>query len=277
MWNWNILRKRQTEASLLNKAASPANPVNMGIKQKEGSAMGDGSANRLEALLAILDYGLRNILIKLFNKSNMPLFFLTHGYGTAKSAIYDILGYGGPKKIISLSIQTKDMTNFILKRLRKEIDFNKTGTGIACTISLSSINNALLQALKQAGENFQMGSDEMTATAKETYHLIISIVNSGYFEQVMEAAKTAGATGGTLIHARGLGAKEAVKYLGITIQPEKDLVLILAPREKRHAIMESITHEVGLNTPGKGICFSLPVNQAIGMEAGLDLDNINKL
>lgn len=93
----------------------------------------------------------------------------------------------------------------------------------------------------------------------------------------MEAAKTAGATGGTLIHARGLGAKEAVKYLGITIQPEKDLVLILAPREKRHAIMESITHEVGLNTPGKGICFSLPVNQAIGMEAGLDLDNINKL
>lgn len=89
----------------------------------------------------------------------------------------------------------------------------------------------------------------------------------------MEAAKTAGATGGTLIHACGLGAKEAVKYLGITIQPEKDLVLILAPREKRHAIMENI--EVGLNTPGKGICFSLPVNQAIGMEAGLD--NINKL
>ncbi|HHU29978.1 MAG TPA: P-II family nitrogen regulator [Firmicutes bacterium] len=106
---------------------------------------------------------------------------------------------------------------------------------------------------------------------------MISIVNSGYFEQVMEAAKTAGATGGTLIHARGLGAKEAVKYLGITIQPEKDLVLILAPREKRHAIMENMTHEVGLNTPGKGIiCFSLPVNQAIGsMEAGLD--NINKL
>lgn len=93
-------------------------------------------------------------------------FVVTHGYGTAKSAIYDILGYGGPKKIISLSIQIKEMTNFILKRLRKEIDFNKTGTGIACTISLSSINNALLQALKQAGENSQMGSDEMTCYSK---------------------------------------------------------------------------------------------------------------
>ena len=86
----------------------------------------------------------------------------------------------------------------------------------------------------------------------------------------MEAAKAAGATGGTLVHARGLGSKEAIKYLGITMQPEKDLVLILAPADKRHAIMENITREVGLNTPGKGICFSLPVNSARGLEALLD-------
>ena len=53
-------------------------------------------------------------------------FVVTHGYGTAKSAIYDILGYGGPKNYFP-SIQIKEMTNFILKRLRKEIDFNKLG------------------------------------------------------------------------------------------------------------------------------------------------------
>jgi nitrogen regulatory protein PII len=117
----------------------------------------------------------------------------------------------------------------------------------------------------------QMGSEgKMTAAAKEPYHLIIAIVNTGHFEQVMEAAKAAGATGGTLVHARGLGSKEAVKYLGITIQPEKDLVLILAPKNKRHAIMESITREAGLNTPGKGICFSLPVNYAVGVDALLE-------
>ena len=113
----------------------------------------------------------------------------------------------------------------------------------------------------KADEYIKMGSDDnMSIRTKVPYHLILTIVNTGYFDQVMEAAKAAGATGGTVIHARGLGSEEAVKYLGITIQPEKDVVLILTEQEKRHAIMENITREAGLNTKGKGICFSLPVN-----------------
>jgi nitrogen regulatory protein PII len=108
----------------------------------------------------------------------------------------------------------------------------------------------------------------MALTSKEAYHLIITIVNSGFFDQVMEAAKKAGARGGTVVHARGLGSKEAKKYLGITIQPEKDLILILTPKEKKLAIMESIMHEVGLNTAGNGICFSLPVDSAMGINVG---------
>ena len=100
-------------------------------------------------------------------------------------------------------------------------------------------------------------------------------LNSGYFDQVMDAAKAAGASGGTLIHARSLGSKEAEKYLGITMQPEKELVLILAPQEKRHAIMERITAETGLNTEARGSCFSLPVNSVMGLEATIDnLDDI---
>jgi nitrogen regulatory protein PII len=239
------------------------------LNKNGGLLMVNSSVTRLEALITIMDFGLRDVLRKQFNKSNIPMTLFTHGYGSAKSVIYDILGYGGPKKVVSISVQTKKMSNYILDRLQNEIDCSKPGTGIACTINLSSISSVLSNTLKQAEQNFKMGSDEVTVTPKEPYHLIVSIVNSGYFEQVMEAAKTAGATGGTLVHARGLGSKEAVKYLGITIQPEKDLVLIVAPQEKRHAIMESITREVGLNTAGKGICFSLPVNQAIGMEAGL--------
>lgn len=242
--------------------------------------MRSSSVTRLEALITIMDYSLRDVLIKLLNKSSIPMFLLFHGYGSAKSVIYDILGYGGPKKVISVSIQTKKMSDYILNQLHNEIDFSKPGTGVACTISLSSISSVLSMILKQTDEKIneekiKMGSEKVIVTSKEPYHLIVTIVNRGYFEQVMDAAKAAGATGGTLVHARGLGSKEAIKYLGITIQPEKDLVLILAPQEKRHAIMESITHEVGLNTAGNGICFSLPVNYALGMEAGIN--NINEL
>jgi nitrogen regulatory protein PII len=235
----------------------------------------NSSVNRYEALITIMDYGLRDVLCKLFNKSNIPVVALTHGYGSAKSVIFDILGYGQPKKIVSISIQTRSKASSFLNQLQQAINLNKPGTGIAFTIDVSSISSVLAMTLKQAEGTQEAGSEEVAVTGRELYDLIISIVNSSYFEQVMEAAKAAGATGGTLVHARALGSKEASKYLGITIQPEKDLVLILAPHEARHAIMESIVREVGLNTPGKGICFSLPVNHAVGMQAGIQ--NIDEL
>lgn len=229
--------------------------------------MVDTSANRMEALIAIIDYSLSERLTSTFKECNIPIIMLTHGYGSAKSAIYDILGYGGPKKVIALSLQTHKMVEYFMQRLNKALDLSKPGTGIACSISLSSVSSAVSNILAHAGENLEMGSETMANAPHEHYHLIISIVNTGYFEQVMEAAKKAGATGGTLVHARGLGSKEAIKYLGITIQPEKDLVLIVAPEQHKRAIMESITHECGLNTAGNGICFSLPVNSIIGIKS----------
>ena len=230
----------------------------------------DSSVCQYEALITIMDYELRDDLVELYNKSHMPVTFLTHGHGTAKSAIYDILGYGGRKKIVSVGIQTKKISNYILNQFKNELSLDKPGTGIAFTISLSSISRALSMTIKKADEYIKMGSDDnMSIRTKVPYHLILTIVNTGDFDQVMEAAKAAGATGGTVIHARGLGSEEAVKYLGITIQPEKDVVLILTEQEKRHAIMENITREAGLNTKGKGICFSLPVNEAIGLNTGI--------
>lgn len=234
--------------------------------------MVDASAARLEALFTIVDFDLRDTLTDILNQSNMPFYLLMHGQGSAKSAIYDILGYGGPKKIVSISMQTKNMSSHIMKQLHSEMAFNKPGTGIAFTVSLSSISSVLSETLKHADENLKIGSEDMTPAANESYHLIAAIVNNGFFDQVMEVAKAAGATGGTLVHARGLGSEDGVKYLGITIQPEKDLVLILTTKEKRRDIMESITREVGLNKDGKGLCFSLPVNEAFGMGATLDID-----
>ncbi|NMB32903.1 MAG: P-II family nitrogen regulator [Clostridium sp.] len=223
----------------------------------------------LEALFIIVDFDRGNVLTDLFKKNNMPVFLLTRGYGSAKSTIYDILGYGGPKKKVSISIQTKGVSGLIMSQLRNKIDFKKPGTGIAFTINLSSVSNALLTVCRKVNDNLKTKDGGEAMATKSAYHLIITIVNTGYFEQVMNIAKTAGATGGTLIHARGLGSEEAMKYLGITIQPEKDLVLILTPKEEKLAIMESITNEVGLNTAGKGICFSLPVDGVMGFGTGV--------
>ena len=99
------------------------------------------------------------------------------------------------------------------------------------------------------------------------YELILTIVNRGFADLVMDAAKQAGASGGTIIHARGTGIHEAEKFFGIIVQPEKELVLILAGREEKNAIMTAICAHAELKEAGKGICFSLPVDQVVGLTA----------
>jgi nitrogen regulatory protein PII len=235
----------------------------------------DCSESRIEALFAIMDVDLDDVLIELYEENKIPFVLLTYGYGTAKSEIYEMLGYGGPRKIVAISIHTSKVSDFIMNKIHDEIDLHRPGTGVVFTIRLSSMNRVLAETCGEACKNIEIGSESMSVTPNEPYQLIVAVVNSGYFDQVMDAAKAAGASGGTLIHARSLGSKEAEKYLGITVQPEKELVLILAPQEKRHAIMERITAETGLNTEARGSCFSLPVNSVMGLEATIDnLDDI---
>jgi len=93
--------------------------------------------------------------------------------------------------------------------------------------------------------------------------LIITIVNRGFEDLVMEAAKSKGAFGGTILNARGT-ANDTERFFNISIQPEKEIVLIVVEREKRHEIMQEICVRAGLCTPGQGIAFSVPVDETIG-------------
>lgn len=97
------------------------------------------------------------------------------------------------------------------------------------------------------------------------YDLIITVVNRGYADLVMDAAKSAGATGGTISKGRGTGNEETEKFFNITIQPEKELVWIIVPHNIRCDVMEEISAKAGLKTAGQGIAFSLPVDEAIGL------------
>jgi nitrogen regulatory protein PII len=91
------------------------------------------------------------------------------------------------------------------------------------------------------------------------HELISIIVNTGYADDIMAAARAAGAPGGTVINARGTGTEEDVKFFGLTIVPEKELVMILVPREKAGAVLEAVRTAPCLNRPGLGIAFCLNV------------------
>ena len=99
------------------------------------------------------------------------------------------------------------------------------------------------------------------------YEMILCIVNAGFSDAVMDTARKLGAGGGTVIHARGTASKEAETLFRITVQPEKEMVMIVVPKEKKAPILAALYDSVGLETPGQGIAFSLPVDEAVGLSS----------
>ena len=101
---------------------------------------------------------------------------------------------------------------------------------------------------------------------KDTDHeLLLVIANYGYNEQIMEAARAAGATGGTVIHAKGAGMEGAEKFFGISLASDKEMIFIVVRSELRRAIMSAIMQHAGTDTKACAICFSLPVTDTAGL------------
>lgn len=224
----------------------------------------------MKAMFLIADYGCVQTVREIFEKENLPCRFMLHGHGSADSAMLDYLGLGDNKKIIAVTFVANDAVLNLYRIFNKGLSLSQAGTGIAFTVPVSGASGL---AFALNGTNAETEVDaEMTEPKHE---LIITIVDRGGFEAVKEASKAAGARGGTLIHGLGLGGEEAAKFLGISIQPEKDIVLIVVDSEDREKIMQTILDNAGIRTDYRGICFSMPVDSALGL-AGKN-DDIAKI
>ena len=196
--------------------------------------------------------------LKILNKFKVKFRIVTYGKGTAPSKILERLNLNEEDKTIILSIVPRVLSKHILKYIDSNLNNSKSVNEIAFTIPLSSATKYIEDLYKDNSlEDFEM--EEINK------HLIITVTNEGFADTVMSSAKKEGAKGGTIINGRGLETEKIVKFLGITIEPEKDIVLILTDDNKKTSIMNKIVEECGLKTPGAGICFSIPVENAIGL------------
>ncbi len=107
--------------------------------------------------------------------------------------------------------------------------------------------------------------------SEREYDLIMTVVNRGFADSAVEAAKKAGAQGGTTFYARGTGIHEVEKFFGIAIQPEKEVVLNLVKHQITKKVMHAIVEKAGLTTPGRGLSFALPVEDVVGILHHVDL------
>ena len=106
---------------------------------------------------------------------------------------------------------------------------------------------------------------------KKGYKCILAIVNNGFSEAAMDAAKACGARGGTVLHGRGTISKDAEKFFNISIQPEKEIVMILAKNELIDSILKGLYNAIGSSTQAQGIAFALPVDEVIGIDNNINI------
>jgi hypothetical protein len=99
----------------------------------------------------------------------------------------------------------------------------------------------------------------------EKFEVVLCILNNGFSEAAMDAARAAGAKGGTIMHGRGTASKDAEKLFNITVQPEKEIVMILVVEKIRDAVLKALYDAVGVNTEAQGIAFTLPVESVVGI------------
>lgn len=228
--------------------------------------------NTLKLLISIVDIDNSKTVKEILKLRHLHLHFSFRGKGTATSEILDILGLGGTDKYISFCLAPESQMVFLLNSLRDNLKLEKAGTGIAFVLPLSGLcfpdknrlGEQIVASLKERwNQKMEMSADAaMNAAVND---LIMIIVNHGYSDEVVDTAKAAGARGGTVIHARGADIETPVKFFELSIQPEKEVIMILVRRDTKQKILDAINIYCGKDKDAKGIVFTMPVEEILGI------------
>lgn len=206
---------------------------------------------------------------KILSTADIPIYFQARGLGTAPSEIMDILGLSGGAKQVTMGFLPKYMVKPVFETLNETCSLRKRGHGIAVTIPISGIQNHMLRVLKdearEAMEQMFRG-DEIEMKEKSEYSLIWVSVKSGYSDDVVDAARAAGAKGGTVMKGRRRNSERIQQLFGISVQDEQDFVMIIVPKARKAEIMSAISAACGTRTGAHGVVISLPIDDALGLE-----------
>lgn len=198
----------------------------------------------------------------LLSEEGIPVQYSMKVHGTASSEIMNMFGLGTPEKDMLVTVVPQKEAAGFLRLFRKKLYLGMPNTGIAFTIPVSGGSKRLFELVDLA-ENKE-GDIAMAEEGRDS-SMIIAIVDQGASEDVMKAARPAGATGGTVFHSRRLGEENAVKLWGISVQEEREIVMILARNSRKKEIMDAINNACGMATDSHGVVFSVPIADIEGI------------
>ena len=185
--------------------------------------------------------------------------------GTAHAKTLDLFGLEKTEKSMLMSVVTEPALKTLCKRLSRDMHIDLPDRGVAMAVCLSGIAGVrTLEYFTATQEKTQAESNTTEEKKMQSdFELIVAIYEKGYTDTVMDAARAAGAGGGTTIRAKGTGAG-AQKFFGLTLAEEKEMLFIVSSNEKKKEIMKAIIHDAGPDSKAHALVFSLPVSETAG-------------
>jgi nitrogen regulatory protein PII len=212
--------------------------------------------DEINLITVIVNFGMASKIMKHAKKHGVTGGTVLLGTGTIKNQLLEFLGINEARKEIVLMASDSNTSKAALEELDRRFNFRKPNHGIAFSTSIRGIFGT--KAMK-CNDNVERGEEVAE------YNLVISIVDKGKGEMVVDAANKAGSRGATIINGRGSGIHETSKVFGMEIEPEKEVVLIISQRDLTDGIVSSISTDMKIDEPGNGIIFVQDIDSTYGL------------
>ena len=213
-------------------------------------------------VIAITDHDRGEAMNALYRAAGLRGILSMPGRGTATSEHLAIYGLDATEKYVISAVGNRSEVEGLIKSAKRKLLIDIPGNGVMLTVPLKSVAGGKTLAYL-TDEQKTGGAPRMDFE----HELIIVILNEGHSDFVMDAARAAGAGGGTVLHAKGTGGTRGEKFFSVSLADEKDMIYIIAHKDEKAAIMRSINEQAGPGSKAGAICFSLPISSVAGLRA----------
>ena len=214
----------------------------------------------LYQLLAVIDRETAPRLEAILSSAGTAVSLSQPASGTAGGEILARFGLDRTEKRIVYSIASRSQQRMIFQMARRLLYLDIPGNGILAAIPIKSVAGRQTLAFLTDSE-IKGGAPSM----EFEYELIVVVLNEGYADRAMDAAREAGAGGGTVLHAKGTGGRRAEEFFKVRFADEKDMIYIVAHRDEKAAVMKAVNSACGPATEARGVCFSMPISSVMGL------------